>query len=885
MSFRVASLACIVLAAAAARADVPWVGFESPHVHPIDLVPGSGDLLVVNTADGRLERFVQLDGPPWLRQAGSVPVGLEPVSVRVRHAGEAWVVNRVSDSVSIVDLHSMRVVRSIGVGNEPGDVVFAGTPRRAFVSISGEDRVAVLDPADPGRAVSIPMPGVHPRSMSTDGSRVAVTLFGSGNRTTVVPADLVGSALSPYPGSPNPPPNAGAGFEPPMNPSLAPPPPAGLIVRRDDAGIWRDDQGMDWSAAVSWDVLDDGLATIDASTLAVTPVHGLMTVPFAVAMGMDGTAVVVGQEALNHVRYEPVVNGRFLRIEFAVVPPSSGVPAARGDLNPHLDYDVPSVPAMLRQLSIGDPRAIVLDEARGSAWVAGMGSSNVIECSLVSGARLRTIAVGQGPTGLAIDAPRGRLFTIDRFDARVSVIDLDAGTLLGHAAYHDSTSQVVRDGRPFLYDTHAFSGLGHVSCASCHIDARTDNLCWDLGNPQHDPIEFHQVCNLDLPVDDDGCSAWHPVKGPMFSQTLIGMSGTEPFHWRGDRAYIANFSHASRTMQGADHDMTEAELKDLQDFLSSIAPAPNPLRALDGGLPTTVDGGDPLIGADLFALVPTGGLGCVTCHGGPTGGGAAVVSPSVSGEADMLAVPHLTFMTDKRGFDSMSSSTNRRASGYGHDGTKPTLLDFLAADGGHFSAHLGAQHVRDVAAFLLCWDTGTHPAVGAQVTLPGDPEDVGRRDQLIARAAVGAIDLVAHVHDGFRVRSFAWSAAGWLADEEDAPWSTAALDALASEHGPATWTARVAGTGLAVLDRDGDGHRDGDELASCSDPADASSVPTQGCRADLALDDGVVDGSDLGVLIAAWGSSSSGADLDCDGIVGGSDLGALLAAWGACAGR
>ncbi|MEY4183381.1 MAG: hypothetical protein RLZZ217_2007, partial [Planctomycetota bacterium] len=29
MSVRVASLACIVLAAAAARADVPWVGFES----------------------------------------------------------------------------------------------------------------------------------------------------------------------------------------------------------------------------------------------------------------------------------------------------------------------------------------------------------------------------------------------------------------------------------------------------------------------------------------------------------------------------------------------------------------------------------------------------------------------------------------------------------------------------------------------------------------------------------------------------------------------------------------------------------------------------------------------------------------------------------------
>lgn len=51
------------------------------------------------------------------------------------------------------------------------------------------------------------------------------------------------------------------------------------------------------------------------------------------------------------------------------------------------------------------------------------------------------------------------------------------------------------------------------------------------------------------------------------------------------------------------------------------------------------------------------------------------------------------------------------------------------------------------------------------------------------------------------------------------------------------------------------------------------------CPADLD-GDGSVSGSDLGALLAAWGSPA--ADLDGDGTTAGSDLGALLAAWGAC---
>ena len=43
-----------------------------------------------------------------------------------------------------------------------------------------------------------------------------------------------------------------------------------------------------------------------------------------------------------------------------------------------------------------------------------------------------------------------------------------------------------------------------------------------------------------------------------------------------------------------------------------------------------------------------------------------------------------------------------------------------------------------------------------------------------------------------------------------------------------------------------------------------------------------VDGGDLSLLLAKWGTASKEYDLDDDGVVGGGDLSLVLAAWGAC---
>jgi YVTN family beta-propeller protein len=69
------------------------------------------------------------------------------VSVALRDNNEAWVVNNLSDDVSIVDLTTMHVRATLHVGDEPSDIVFAGPSSQAFVSVSQEDAIKVYDPA------------------------------------------------------------------------------------------------------------------------------------------------------------------------------------------------------------------------------------------------------------------------------------------------------------------------------------------------------------------------------------------------------------------------------------------------------------------------------------------------------------------------------------------------------------------------------------------------------------------------------------------------------------------------------------------------------------------------------------------------------------------
>lgn len=865
---------------AALAADGGFVHFESPHVHPIELTPDGSRLIAVNSADARIEVFEVLADAPYLRHAGAVTVGLEPVSVRARSGTEVWVVNSVSDSISVVDLAAMRVVTTIATGDEPADIAFAAG--RAFVSISGLDRIEVFDPAAPMVAPEVvPITGDMPRALATDGTQIFAALFGAGNETTVLDEAAVSSALNPYPGAPNPPPNEGLAFLPACDPALPPPAPAALVVRKDASGAWRDVNGFDWSACVSWECHGHDLAVIDASTRAVRYARGLMTTPLGIAETSSGAVVVVGTESRNEIRFEPNLRGVFVRAEVAVIAPGAATPALRGDLNPHLTYSAPQAPPLERLASLGDPRMVVVSADGTRAYVAGMGSSNVVACSLADLSRTARCDVGEGPTGLALDAARARLYALNRFGSSVSVIDEAAFTEVQEVGFFDPIPLGLSRGREFLYDSHLTSGLGQASCASCHIDARSDGLVWDMGDPAGAMGAFNQVCNLELGLPDD-CGPWHPMKGPMASQTLLGLAGNEPFHWRGDRAYIANFAHLARTMQGMERDLTETELKHLDDYLTGISMTPNPNRNRDGSLPPSVGGGDPARGQSLFANGAAGFTACAACHASPAGGGAGVFSTAVLGDSQPLAIPDLRQAFMKSGFDRLSP-LNGRGFGFGHDGSGGSLVEFL---GKHIAGPLGTgaseADRRDIAAFVLSWDTGMHASVGAQVTVDGSPLSKQRRNELIAIAELGHTQLVAKCVLGGIEHGFVYTAGVFAADESGASATAKSLDALAKKGVPVTYTIVPKGSGARWIDRDGDGFLDGDERALCSDPADPASNPASPCRADIVGANGIIDGEDLAVVLNNWGASGTLADIDCNGVVDAEDLALVLNAWGPC---
>ncbi|MEM7199954.1 MAG: beta-propeller fold lactonase family protein [Planctomycetota bacterium] len=802
-------------AASPCVAQDTFVNFESAHVHPLDLTPDASTLLAVNTAAARLEVFDVNDATGLLTRRGSVRVGMDPVTVRALTNDLAWVVNQISDSIAIVDVNTLALLDTLRTPDEPCDVVFTGTGGgstvgTAWVSCAQPAVIARFDLANLGAAPQTDsIHGKDPTAMavSPNGDRVYVALRTSGNRTTVLAGgqgmmpNVVSDPSGPHNGA-NPPPNvpASSSWDPALNPKLDPNdlPEAALIVRQPTVGgAWVDDTGADWTPFVSgasapqygrvqnWGMADHDVAIIDAtaSTFSVTFAKDCMNIVSAIAIQPIGTShgvSVVGTEAINERRFEPNLNGVFARAVGALVDPVTATRAAPVvDLNPQLiPYSSASQGNQdARDDAIGDPRALVFSPSGGSAWIAGMGSNNVGHLDFVAGART-VIEVGSGPTGLALNAAGDRLYVLNKFEGSVTVLD-DTDAVLGTTPYPDPTPLAVKRGRKHLYDTHRTSGNGHVSCASCHVDARMDGLAWDLGNPAGQ-IRFagEYNDNLDFPLvilPED--SEYHPMKGPMTTQTLQDIVGKEPFHWRGDRRGLEEFNGAYEGLQGDDAQLTAAEMQEFEDFLASIWMPPNPFRFVTNDFNTGLDlapfgmrefsqgwfpgtpAPSPLGVGDAHAALDvfrTGNISnisnCVTCHSLPVGIGPdhvwdlpsapGVWTPMPRGEygnahsalesfdlpapASILKVAQLRNLHEKTGFD-LASTESLAGFGYLHDGSVDTIGTFLSnPDAFNFNNVPGLsanQAISDMTAFLLSFSGSRMPVgdVANRAEPPGVP--------------------------------------------------------------------------------------------------------------------------------------------------------------------
>ena len=491
--------------------------FESSHVHPLAMTPDGSRLLVVNTPDSRLSVF-DATGPSLVRIA-EIPVGMEPVSVAVRGNSEAWVVNNLSDDVSVVDLATLHTRATLRVGDEPSDVVFAGTPARAYVSVSQEDAVKSYDPDNLAAApVVIPINGRMPRALARtlDGSEVLVDVFNSSAQATVLSAAEVGDSM--------PPP------DPPMSPSLPPAPAVGLIVKKNGAGNWVDPSGKIWNSKIPYQEQLVELVYISTATNAVESARGdIATVLMGLAINpSSGAAAVTGTYAILEKRFEPNLRGHFTEQRLAIVPSRLSA-RTEVQLNPHIDYSVTPGTQSERDSSLGLPTGVCWSPDGQRVFVASL-ATNKIGVLSPSGAILARVAALAGPTGVLADPSRPRLYVVGRFHNQVQTLSTANFSSLGITPIgFDPTPDEIVNGRKFFYGGFT-SGHGDQACGSCHLFGDFDNLAWDLGNPQG------TMTPVPSSVFDPQPQDAHPMKGPMVTQSLRGLPNTGVLHWRGDRA-------------------------------------------------------------------------------------------------------------------------------------------------------------------------------------------------------------------------------------------------------------------------------------------------------------------------------------------------------------
>lgn len=916
---------------AEAQATTPnFMAFESGHVRPLALSADGSRLFAVNTPNNTLEVFNVT--PSGLQLVARVPVGLEPVAVAVRDANEVWVVNHLSDSVSVVRLDGTpRVVRTLLVGDEPRDVVFAGSPAKAFITTAhrGQHRnhvsirnvpgagdpqlttpgvpradVWVFNPANltpqvggtPVRIMSFFADTPRALAVSPDRNTVYVAAFKSGNQTASINEELVcdGFELNKpcdIKGTRSP----GGQLGPATNAEGKPVPKTGLIVRFNRGnGRWEDVAGRNWTPAMRFNLPDKDVFAVDANTLADKAVfpHVGTTLFNMVTNPVTGRLYVSNTEANNLTRFEgpgkhggSTVQGKIALSRITVVGNGQVLPR---HLNKHIDYSKlahdPGFDFSAKQHSLASPMEMAVTRDGRTLFVAAHGSSRigVFNTAELEGdtfnprtASSRYIAVsGGGPTGLVLDESRDRMYVMTRFDNAIKVMSLSARNEVAQAALPNPEPAAVIAGRPFLYDANLSSANGEASCASCHTFGDMDDLAWDLGNPDdvvtRSPIpqEFTRETEFQVAKflfqsnpknkinGSDDPKDFHPMKGPMTTQTLKGMVNSGAMHWRGDRATgpmgtdahdpvisFKNFAGAFEGLLGNPTAMSEAGMQQFADFMLQVHLPPNPIRNLDNSLtPAQKRGFDFYFGdrpSDGILVPELGNLrkfvkshNCNGCHTVDAAQGLYGTGrmQSFEGISQIVKVPHLRNMYAKVGrfgspavpFASAPDTGHQgdqvRGFGFVHDGTVDLLAHFFTVRVFQPTLNSGFplinpnQTRRDVSDFMHAMDSDLAPIVGQQVTLTSDPGlrlAAGPRiDLLIQRAKtpfvskvlggqVTECDLVAHtVENGLR-RGFVFEPAnGTFVGSDGSRRTDAALRGVASVVGQeVTYTCTPPGSG------------------------------------------------------------------------------------------
>lgn len=798
----------------------PWINLNVVPVRPMLLTADGGHLYAVNTHGNTVVHFDNASGQP--SQTFGVPWGPVSIAQWISAAGggsdELLVVCRGTHALARLDRLSGKILRCLDLPFEPGDILVNAATNRAFVSCSGADSVVEIDLPANTIAHTYKIPAKHPLFLSFDGAgKVLVAPLFSGNNAAAIAAPP-GSIQSSFLGI----------LDLATSPFVVQPLP--------DQDLFR---------------IDPVAETVTAAATATG------TVLFQQAENpLTHKIWQLNTEAINtdpSKQSEPSLRGVFVDNRLTIIDPA----APDG---PHtfvnLDDSVPSTPAIDYDptKAVGQPYALTFTTS-GYGLIAGLLTDNVtiatpqgvpfFEWNLAPGSIPRqTLLDNSGQLVFVYCWGTNKIDTYVLVPNPAVVLSLDLGL--------DPAPKLVKQGRAIFY-AGANSLHGNLSCATCHVEGRTDMELWNLSN---------------LPYDD---------KGPLVTQTLAGIEKLAPFHWRGERVGLIDFNPAfDKLLGGAELDTTPgAAFDQFQRFAFSVVNPANineaPARVVSDAFGTNPPPGYPVstasavTGQDKFFDGNQDGVSCNRCHTLPTGTSNDIVADGLidpQPHRKNVKIPPFNEMWRKeqpvvpvKFINNISLDYALLGAGLTHAGLSNTLFDFVDD-----VFAIPDQETADIVKFVSQVDQGLAPGVHRCALLNLATYLVNKpvvKDFLLPQAQQRNIDLVAFgsvTLGAAQVKlRWAWNRTSGLFDCEDNTVPSKTLDFFLGQarvgladnlfvgvpvgmgrnfaididgDGLTNLNEAAHGTSPVIADSDNDGFSDGYEVDHGSNPADATSLPT-----------------------------------------------------------
>lgn len=558
-----------------------FVQFGYPPVRPV--ATDATGIYALNNHDSTVQRYTNLSGQPSATYR--VPWG--PVSLATWHDPDAGgalrllVVSRGTEALTILDPVAGRIVAVLPVVRangerlaEPGDILVDDVADLAYVSCSASQAVVEIDLRARATSEVFGIDGPGPLHMTPDlAGNVLVGVKCSGNASG---SHNVGKQLGEL-GILDLDEATSTVLDPAVVPNGLP-----------DEDVFRIDRG----AGGKLDAVARAMGAV-CFELRIHPTTGdlWMLNTFARNKELAG---------------EPAHRGVFARNELSIVTLPATSAGVVTPVRPHTTIDLDTVgltgpPDPTR--TVGQPMSFDFD-SDGNAIIAGVLTDNFIMLD-ASGAFLGEWDLPDGsiPRQVLYNAALDVVFFYCWGTNELVTYWLGGANPTQWITYdlgEDPTPQLVKEGREVFYDAQ-HSLYNNLSCATCHVDGRSDHLNWDLGS-ERDP------------------------KGAFLTQTLAGIERLAPFHWRGERAGLADFNPAFTELLGAAEELDTTpggELDQFEAFVFSIA---NPSNFVQNRERLIDDAVQPklIASAPLGVAYATEGRAlfnesCDSCHNYPVG--------------------------------------------------------------------------------------------------------------------------------------------------------------------------------------------------------------------------------------------------------------------------